>query len=196
MLPEVLTRCMAQHAERQEQRRNFLHPDTAAGSFAPTPASGGAGGGATGLLGGAVGIGGSTSSAATSFQGFASIGASGSIIGPNSSTMQQPLVNVTGSSGGTTSLLPHSRSVPSGPGTVTLHPWPASPVLPPVSSRTPHLVPETGTGRSGMSSTTSQQQQQQQSGGSQSASRLPSGQQSSGIGGLGTSQGSDTTPHS
>lgn len=35
-------------------------------------------------------------------------------------------------------LLSHSHSVP----TTSAYHWPASPILPPVSSRTPHLVPE------------------------------------------------------
>lgn len=34
-LPEVLTRCLAQHQERMEQRRNFLHPDMANANPAP-----------------------------------------------------------------------------------------------------------------------------------------------------------------
>lgn len=34
-LPEVLTRCLAQHQERMEQRRNFLHPDTANANSTP-----------------------------------------------------------------------------------------------------------------------------------------------------------------
>ncbi|XP_048516124.1 small conductance calcium-activated potassium channel protein isoform X5 [Athalia rosae] len=102
MLPEALTRSLAQHAERLEQRRNFLHPDTAA-----IVTSGGGG------LG--IGIPGSTGAA------------------------HHPLGNLV-----TSPLLPHSRSVPSAPSTASLHPWPASPVLPPISSRTPHLVPETG----------------------------------------------------
>ncbi|XP_011505136.1 PREDICTED: small conductance calcium-activated potassium channel protein [Ceratosolen solmsi marchali] len=184
MLPEALTRCIAQHAERLEQRRNFLHPDTAAGSLAPTPASGVA----SGPMIGSVLIG--STSAATSFPGFASIGASGSIVGSNSlqqqQQQQQQLVNVTGLGGN--NLLPHSRSVQSGPSTVSLHPWPVSPVLPPVSSRTPHLIPETGSGR--------QSQQSQYASTSQSVSRLPTQQQQSGISGLGTSQGSDSSPHS
>lgn len=29
-LPELLTRCLTQHQERIDQRRNFLHPDAAA----------------------------------------------------------------------------------------------------------------------------------------------------------------------
>ncbi|KAH8409039.1 hypothetical protein KR009_005618 [Drosophila setifemur] len=29
-LPDLLSRCLTQHQERIEQRRNFLHPDTAA----------------------------------------------------------------------------------------------------------------------------------------------------------------------
>ncbi|XP_066905136.1 small conductance calcium-activated potassium channel protein isoform X3 [Halyomorpha halys] len=74
LLPEMLSRCLEQCQQessvRERERRNFLHPDTAA---------------------------------------------SGPV------------------------ALPHSRSVP--PPTSPYH-WPASPVLPPVSSRTPHLVPE------------------------------------------------------
>ncbi|KAG5317862.1 KCNN protein, partial [Pseudoatta argentina] len=119
LLPEELTRCLAQHAERMEQRRNFLHPDTA-----------------------------------------------------------RRLSN--------SPLLPHSRSVPSAPSTMSLHPWPVSPVLPPVSSRTPHLVPETGRhhGLSHSATVTTT---------SQSATRLTS---QAGMGGLGNSQGSDTSAHS
>uniref|UniRef100_A0A182FTH1 Calmodulin-binding domain-containing protein n=1 Tax=Anopheles albimanus TaxID=7167 RepID=A0A182FTH1_ANOAL len=40
-LPEVLTRCLTQHQERVDQRRNFLHPDaavTGSSSGLPTPA--------------------------------------------------------------------------------------------------------------------------------------------------------------
>ncbi|OAD58616.1 Small conductance calcium-activated potassium channel protein [Eufriesea mexicana] len=121
LLPEELTRCLAQHAERMEQRRNFLHPDTA-----------------------------------------------------------HPLANLSNS-------LPHSRSVPSAPSTTSLHPWPASSILPPVSSRTPHLVPETGRHHSLAHSTVATTTT------SQSATRLTS---QSGMGGLGNSQGSDTSPHS
>ncbi|XP_055629144.1 small conductance calcium-activated potassium channel protein isoform X1 [Toxorhynchites rutilus septentrionalis] len=89
-LPEVLSRCLTQHQERMDQRRNFLHPDaavTGSSSGLPTPAP--------------------------------------------------PL--------GSPMLLPHSsfsfRSVPST--STPAYPWPASPILPPISSRTPHLVPET-----------------------------------------------------
>ncbi|XP_049766390.1 small conductance calcium-activated potassium channel protein [Schistocerca cancellata] len=78
-LPETLARCLTQHSERQEQRRNFLHPESAL-SAQPAAAP------ATPLL-----------------------------LGP------APL------------SLPHSRSVP--------NPWPPSPIVPPISSRTPHLVP-------------------------------------------------------
>ncbi|XP_037933866.1 small conductance calcium-activated potassium channel protein-like [Teleopsis dalmanni] len=31
-LPDMLTRCLSQHQERIDQRKNFLHPDTAATS--------------------------------------------------------------------------------------------------------------------------------------------------------------------
>ncbi|XP_011064498.1 PREDICTED: LOW QUALITY PROTEIN: small conductance calcium-activated potassium channel protein [Acromyrmex echinatior] len=130
LLPEELTRCLAQHAERMEQRRNFLHPDTV------------------------------------------------EIRGPAS---PHPLASLSNSP-----LLPHSRSVPSAPSTMSLHPWPVSPVLPPVSSRTPHLVPETGRhhGLSHSATVTTT---------SQSATRLTS---QAGMGGLGNSQGSDTSAHS
>ncbi|XP_029164625.1 small conductance calcium-activated potassium channel protein isoform X1 [Nylanderia fulva] len=156
MLPEELTRCLAQHAERMEQRRNFLHPDTAVAMAA----SGGGGGG--------------TISSGTS------LGVSGG--GSSSVAAHHPLASLSNSP-----LLPHSRSVPSAPSTMSLHPWPVSPVLPPVSSRTPHLVPETGrhhglTHSATVTTTTSQ-----------SATRLTS---QAGMGGLGNSQGSDTSAHS
>lgn len=89
MLPELLTRCLQQQQQlaitntpdRSSDRKNFLHPESAATALA----SGGVGGSGTG--------------------------------GP---------------------VLSHSRSVPpSSP-----YHWPTSPILPPVSSRTPHLVPE------------------------------------------------------
>ncbi|ALC48368.1 SK [Drosophila busckii] len=34
-LPDILSRCLTQHQERIEQRRNFLHPDTAAAAIQP-----------------------------------------------------------------------------------------------------------------------------------------------------------------
>lgn len=34
-LPDIITRCLSQHQERVEQRKNFLHPDTAAQSLQP-----------------------------------------------------------------------------------------------------------------------------------------------------------------
>ncbi|KAH8245021.1 hypothetical protein KR059_003939 [Drosophila kikkawai] len=37
-LPDLLSRCLTQHQERIEQRRNFLHPDTAAAAVAPIAA--------------------------------------------------------------------------------------------------------------------------------------------------------------
>lgn len=156
LLPEVLTRCLAQHAERMEQRRNFLHPDTAVAMAA----SGGGGGGGGGAI----------SSGTT-------LGVSG-----GSGSAHHPLASLSNSP-----LLPHSRSVPSAPSTMSLHPWPVSPVLPPVSSRTPHLVPETGRhhGLSHSATVTATT--------SQSATRLTS---QAGMGGLGNSQGSDTSAHS
>ncbi|XP_063979160.1 small conductance calcium-activated potassium channel protein isoform X5 [Diachasmimorpha longicaudata] len=159
MLPEALTRCLAQHAERMEQRRNFLHPDTAV-VLAVTPSGG---------CGSASGIGNSLN-----------VGTSANL----SSAAHHPLGSLSNSP-----LLPHSRSVPSAPSTMSLHPWPASPVLPPVSSRTPHLVPDTGGGNARQP----QQMQHTLSTSSQSATRLTT---QAGMGGLGTSQGSDTSPHS
>ncbi|XP_014481819.1 PREDICTED: small conductance calcium-activated potassium channel protein [Dinoponera quadriceps] len=158
LLPEVLTRCLAQHAERMEQRRNFLHPDTAV-AIATSAGGGGGGGG-----GGAISSG-------------TSLGVSG-----GSASAHHPLASLSNSP-----LLPHSRSVPSAPSTMSLHPWPVSPVLPPVSSRTPHLVPETGRhhGLSHSATVTATT--------SQSATRLTS---QAGMGGLGNSQGSDTSAHS
>ncbi|XP_043265005.1 small conductance calcium-activated potassium channel protein 2 [Colletes gigas] len=153
LLPEELTRCLAQHAERMEQRRNFLHPDTAV------------------AMASASGVGG------VSVVNSLSMGISGSNV-----SAHHPLGSMSNSP-----LLPHSRSVPSAPSTMSLHPWPVSPVLPPVSSRTPHLVPETGKhhnlAHSTVATTTT----------SQSATRLTS---QSGMGGLGNSQGSDKSPHS
>ncbi|TDG41534.1 hypothetical protein AWZ03_012040 [Drosophila navojoa] len=35
-LPDLLSRCLTQHQERIEQRRNFLHPDTAAAAIQPS----------------------------------------------------------------------------------------------------------------------------------------------------------------
>lgn len=186
MLPEALTRCLAQHAERLEQRRNFLHPDTAVALATP----GGLGVGAGGVLGGGGGPTGNGISSSGIGAGVVGnslgYGITGSIITP-----LHPLASLSNSP-----LLPHSRSVPNAPSTMSLHPWPASPVLPPVSSRTPHLVPETGRQQ--------QQQQQQPHHGiiqhsttvpttSQSATRLTS---QAGMGGLGNSQGSDTSAHS
>ncbi|XP_061937848.1 small conductance calcium-activated potassium channel protein isoform X3 [Apis cerana] len=154
LLPEELTRCLAQHAERMEQRRNFLHPDTAV-AMSSTGGGGGGGGGGGASTGNSLTMGISVSA-------------------------HHPLANLSNS-------LPHSRSVPSAPSTTSLHPWPANSILPPVSSRTPHLVPETGRHHSLAHSTVATTTT------SQSATRLTS---QSGMGGLGNSQGSDTSPHS
>jgi len=163
LLPEEIVRCLAQQSERADQRRNFLHPDTAA----LVVASGGGGSG-----GGGGGGGGSAIASGTSL----------GVSGGSASTAHHPLASLSNSP-----LLPHSRSVPSAPSTMSLHPWPVSPVLPPVSSRTPHLVPETGRhhGLSHSASVTATT--------SQSATRLTS---QAGMGGLGNSQGSDTSAHS
>ncbi|XP_032296062.1 small conductance calcium-activated potassium channel protein isoform X1 [Drosophila virilis] len=89
-LPDLLSRCLTQHQERIEQRRNFLHPDTAAAAVPPIqPAT------------------------------------------PQSMFNAAPM------------LFPHSRSVPSSNNAAATYHWPTSPILPPISSRTPHLVPDT-----------------------------------------------------
>lgn len=180
LLPELLTRCIAQQAEKAEQRRNFLHPESAATiapltpSHGPGPPGGGPGGGpgASGSgggggpspvsgMGGALGggslgggtlgggplgggslgggsLGGPGSNSMSGFSGLSTVPASGPLSGPSGhlgTTTSGP-----GPGLGPGSLaLPHSRSVPhsSAP-----HPWPVSPILPPISSRTPHLVPE------------------------------------------------------
>ncbi|GLH00406.1 Small conductance calcium-activated potassium channel protein [Gryllus bimaculatus] len=97
-LPDVITRCLQQHAERADQRRNFLHPESAAMMLPPpvTP-----------------------------------LPITSSVVSTTSSTPHPLLLGATG----TQLIIPHSRSVP--------NPWPPSPILPPISSRTPHLVPET-----------------------------------------------------
>ncbi|XP_072763329.1 small conductance calcium-activated potassium channel protein isoform X2 [Anoplolepis gracilipes] len=166
LLPEELTRCLAQHAERMEQRRNFLHPDTAVAMAASGGGGGGGGGGGTISSGTSLGV----------------SGGGGGGGGGASVAAHHPLASLSNSP-----LLPHSRSVPSAPSTMSLHPWPVSPVLPPVSSRTPHLVPETGRhhGLSHSATVTTTT--------SQSATRLTS---QAGMGGLGNSQGSDTSAHS
>ncbi|XP_012280209.1 small conductance calcium-activated potassium channel protein isoform X2 [Orussus abietinus] len=153
ILPEALTRSMTQHSERLDQRRNFLHPDTAV-AIAMSSGSGGFAGG--------CGI------------GDAVMG--GAVVG----SAPHPLTGLSNSP-----LLPHSRSVPSAPSSMSLHPWPASPVLPPISSRTPHLVPETGRHHGIVHAIIPT--------GSQSASRFIS---QPGMGGLGNSQSSDTSAHS
>nr|XP_041630849.1 small conductance calcium-activated potassium channel protein isoform X1 [Drosophila kikkawai] len=89
-LPDLLSRCLTQHQERIEQRRNFLHPDTAAAAVAPIAAP-----------------------------------------TPQSMFNAAPM------------LFPHSRSVPSSNNAAATYHWPTSPILPPISSRTPHLVPDT-----------------------------------------------------
>ncbi|XP_020712551.1 small conductance calcium-activated potassium channel protein isoform X1 [Ceratitis capitata] len=84
-LPDVITRCLTQHQQSLDQRKNYLHPAAAATTMLPS---------------------------------------------------QQPIFNAS------PIMFPHSRSVPSEEST-TFH-WPITPtILPPVSSRTPHLVPDT-----------------------------------------------------
>lgn len=181
LLPELLSRCIAQQAEKAEQRRNFLHPESAAAlapltpSHGPGPpggpgggpgASGSGGGPMPGMGGGLGGLGGAASGGGTlggGSQGGCSLGGAGSnsmsgftvlSSGPSGYTPTSGPLGPTGHLGTTMSgpgpghgpghgpgslALTHSRSVPhsSAP-----HPWPVSPILPPISSRTPHLVPE------------------------------------------------------
>ncbi|XP_052128470.1 small conductance calcium-activated potassium channel protein isoform X3 [Frankliniella occidentalis] len=164
LLPELLTRCIAQQAEKAEQRRNFLHPESAATiapltpSHGPGPPGGPSGSGLGGPsplsgMGGPLGgpLGGGSIGGGTLSLGGGSLGGPGSnsmsgftglsTTTPNSGPLAGHLGTAVVPSGlGPGSLaLPHSRSVPhsSAP-----HPWPVSPILPPISSRTPHLVPE------------------------------------------------------
>ncbi|EDW62939.2 uncharacterized protein Dvir_GJ14781, isoform D [Drosophila virilis] len=92
-LPDLLSRCLTQHQERIEQRRNFLHPDTAAAAVPPIqPGT------------------------------------------PQSMFNAAPIL--------LTYCFLH-RSVPSSNNAAATYHWPTSPILPPISSRTPHLVPDT-----------------------------------------------------
>lgn len=176
LLPELLSRCIAQQAEKAEQRRNFLHPESAAAiaplapSHGPGPpgggpggpgASGGGGGGPSPLsgMGGALGggspgggtlggaslgggsLGGTGSNSMSGFTGLSSglVGPLSGPIGHLGTTMPGPGPGPVPGLGPGSLALPHSRSVPH---TSAPHPWPVSPILPPISSRTPHLVPE------------------------------------------------------
>ncbi|XP_034239813.1 small conductance calcium-activated potassium channel protein isoform X2 [Thrips palmi] len=168
LLPELLSRCIAQQAEKAEQRRNFLHPESAAAIAPLTPSHGpgppggasGSGGGPMPGMGGGLGggLGGASPGGGTlGSQGGCSLGGTGSnsmsgftvlSSGPSGYIPTSGPLGPTGHLGPTMSgpglgpgslALTHSRSVPhsSAP-----HPWPVSPILPPISSRTPHLVPE------------------------------------------------------
>ncbi|XP_050521116.1 small conductance calcium-activated potassium channel protein isoform X1 [Daktulosphaira vitifoliae] len=115
LLPEILTRCIAQHQTTQnsgnasatESRRHFLHPESAA---------------VTGQL-------------QASLSSPAGSGSGNPLMFP-SSTGGMAI-------GNGSSVMSHSRSVPpTGVGGASHYHWPTSPILPPVSSRTPHLVPE------------------------------------------------------
>lgn len=104
LLPELLARCISQSqniqggsasiSDRANERRNFLHPESAA------------------IL--------------PAIQNSSSI--SNTNNNNNSVQCMSP-------------MLTHSRSVPPTSAS-TPYNWPASPILPPISSRTPHLVPE------------------------------------------------------
>ncbi|XP_050059941.1 small conductance calcium-activated potassium channel protein isoform X3 [Aphis gossypii] len=136
LLPEILTRCIAQNQQNQqsnqqnnagnpssttESRRNFLHPESAA----------------------AVATGGlmqpSVSSPAGSMTG--GVGGGNPLMFPSSSGASGGDMMLAMSNGST--VMSHSRSVPpTGAGGASHYHWPTSPILPPISSRTPHLVPE------------------------------------------------------
>jgi len=136
LLPEILTRCIVQNQQNQpsnqpnnagnpssttESRRNFLHPESAA----------------------AVATGGlmqpSVSSPAGSMTG--GVGGGNPLMFPSSSGASGGGMMLAMSNGST--VMSHSRSVPpTGAGGASHYHWPTSPILPPISSRTPHLVPE------------------------------------------------------
>lgn len=129
LLPEILTRCIAQQNQQNnsnvssttESRRNFLHPESAA-----VVATGG-------LMQPSV------SSPAGSTAG---VGTGNPLMFPSSSGGPGGGMMMTMGNGST--VMSHSRSVPpTGAGGASHYQWPTSPILPPISSRTPHLVPET-----------------------------------------------------
>lgn len=129
LLPEILTRCIAQNQQNQqntsnltstmESRRNFLHPESAAavatgGLMQPSVSS---------PAGSMTGIGGNP------------------LMFPSSSGAPGGGMMLAMGNGST--VMSHSRSVPpTGAGGASHYHWPTSPILPPISSRTPHLVPE------------------------------------------------------
>ncbi|XP_022168843.1 small conductance calcium-activated potassium channel protein 2 isoform X3 [Myzus persicae] len=129
LLPEILTRCIAQNQQNQqntsnlssttESRRNFLHPESAAavatgGLMQPSVSS---------PAGSMTGVGGNP------------------LMFPSSSGAASGGMMLAMGNGST--VMSHSRSVPpTGAGGASHYHWPTSPILPPISSRTPHLVPE------------------------------------------------------
>lgn len=121
LLPEILTRCIAQQHQQNstvatttESRRNFLHPESAAVAVA-----------------GAGQLQPSVSSPAGSMVGIVGGGNPLGFASPG------------GAMGNGSTVMSHSRSVPpTGAGGASHYHWPTSPILPPISSRTPHLVPE------------------------------------------------------
>lgn len=128
LLPEILTRCIAQNQNQQnsnvssttESRRNFLHPESAAAA-------------ATGGL-----MQPSSSSPAGSITGVGG----NPLMFPSSSGAPGGGMMMMAMGNGST-VMSHSRSVPpTGAGGASHYHWPTSPILPPISSRTPHLVPE------------------------------------------------------
>ncbi|RZF42973.1 hypothetical protein LSTR_LSTR013299 [Laodelphax striatellus] len=134
LLSDLLSRCLDQGggtgniaqlatspssaADRANERRNFLHPESAA--LLPPVAAAPIGNSAAAQLG-------------NSAVAAAQLGNSAAAQFGNSANPTQCLLPTTGSP-----ALSHSRSVPPA---ASYH-WPTSPVLPPISSRTPHLVPE------------------------------------------------------
>lgn len=128
LLPEILTRCIAQNQQNSnmssttESRRNFLHPESAAAANTG------------GLMQPSV------SSPAGSITGGGVSGSGNPLMFPSSSAATGGMMMAMGNG---STVMSHSRSVPpTGTGGASHYHWPTSPILPPISSRTPHLVPE------------------------------------------------------
>ncbi|XP_039291578.1 small conductance calcium-activated potassium channel protein isoform X2 [Nilaparvata lugens] len=145
MLSDLLSRCLEQGnnsintnntlsltptsaLDRANERRNFLHPESAAqlGNAAQFGNSAAHNTTQFGAHGGTSQHSNSASAAQLGNSAQLSNSAAASQLSPAPCLVPSPAV------------LSHSRSVPP----ATAYHWPTSPVLPPISSRTPHLVPE------------------------------------------------------
>ncbi|KAG5672746.1 hypothetical protein PVAND_002845 [Polypedilum vanderplanki] len=118
-LPDVLSRCLTQHQDRVEQRRNFLHPDMANSSSSPQ-----------------VGM---SLPPPPPLLPSAPIG---SPLFPHSSNSKNPpLENETSNQD---SLHNQQSALSSNTNNSAVsYQWPPSPILPSISRRTPNLIPET-----------------------------------------------------